>query len=289
MSALVSVVIPVYNSEKYISDCIDSVLAQTYTHFEIIVVNDGSTDSSLEILKSYQKNSKIKLLEIEKSGQSVARNIGIERAKGKYLIFLDSDDCWKNNTLNIAVSLAEKKQLDMVLFDAESFVDDKVNDKQTREYLAEYLTKGFKPDTYIRNAPEVVFSGGDFLAYQMNNNKFIASPVLYLYKSEKFKNIRFVPSIIHEDNAFTLELLVQNGKVMATANTLYRRRIRQNSIMTSPKTIINVNGHLAVLKRMAEVFSGTEDANIKKTINRVMRMTLANCARCLKQIDDELD
>ena len=56
MSALVSVVIPVYNSEKYISDCIDSVLAQTYTHFEIIVVNDGSTDSSLEILKSYQKN-----------------------------------------------------------------------------------------------------------------------------------------------------------------------------------------------------------------------------------------
>ncbi|MAD17363.1 MAG: hypothetical protein CL579_15040 [Alteromonadaceae bacterium] len=289
MSALVSVVIPVYNSEKYISDCIDSVLAQTYTHFEIIVVNDGSTDSSLEILKSYQKNSKIKLLEIEKSGQSVARNIGIERAKGKYLIFLDSDDCWKNNTLNIAVSLAEKKQLDMVLFDAESFVDDKINDKQTREYLAEYLTKGFKPDTYIRNAPEVVFSGGDFLAHQMNNNKFIASPVLYLYKSEKFKNIRFVPSIIHEDNAFTLELLVQNGKVMATANTLYRRRIRQNSIMTSPKTIINVNGHLAVLKRMAEVFSGTEDANIKKTINRVMRMTLANCARCLKQIDDELD
>lgn len=214
--------------------------------------------------------------------------MGIEHAKGKYLIFIDSDDCWKNNTLNVVVSLAEKKQLDMVLFDGESFVDDKIIDEQTTELLSAYLTKGFKPDTYVRNAPKEVFNGGDFLAHQMDNNKFIASPVLYLYKLEKFRNIRFVPSIIHEDNAFTMELLVKNGKVMATPNNLYRRRIRQNSIMTSPKTMRNVNGHLAVLKRMAEVFCETEDADIKSTINRVMRMTLANCARCLKQIDGDL-
>ncbi|MBJ2135947.1 glycosyltransferase [Paraglaciecola chathamensis] len=288
MSVLVSVVIPVYNSQSYISDCINSVLAQTYPHFEVIAIDDGSTDSSVDILKSFQKSQNIKLLQIENSGQSVARNLGIEHAKGKYLIFIDSDDCWKNNTLNVVVSLAEKKQLDMVLFDGESFVDDKIIDEQTTELLSAYLTKGFKPDTYVRNAPEEVFNGGDFLAHQMDNNKFIASPVLYLYKLEKFRNIRFVPSIIHEDNAFTMELLVKNGKVMATPNNLYRRRIRQNSIMTSPKTMRNVNGHLAVLKRMAEVFCETEDADIKSTINRVMRMTLANCARCLKQIDGDL-
>ncbi|ABG41571.1 glycosyl transferase, family 2 [Paraglaciecola sp. T6c] len=288
MSTLVSVVIPVYNSQSYIADCIDSVLAQTYQDFEIIVIDDGSTDSSLDILKSYQKKQKIKLLQIENSGQSVARNLGIEQATGKYLIFIDSDDCWENNTLEVTVALAEQKQLDMVLFDGESFVDDKVTDEHTRECLNTYLIQGFKPDTYVRNAPEDVFSGGEFLVQQMNNNKFIASPVLYLYKLEKFKNIRFVPNIIHEDNAFSMELLVNDGRVMAIPSSLYRRRIRKNSIMTAPKTMQNVNGHLGVLKRMAEVFNQTEDAEIKTIINRVMRMTLANCARCLKQIDDQL-
>ena len=288
MSALVSVVIPVYNSEIYISDCIDSVLAQTYPHFEIIAIDDGSSDNSLDILKSYQKHQNFKLLQIENSGQSVARNLGIEHAKGKYLIFVDSDDCWKDNTLAVTVSLAENKQLDMVLFDGETFIDDKINDEQTRESLSAYLAKGFKPDTYVRNAPEVVFSGGDFLAHQMDKSKVIASPVLYLFKLEKFKNISFVPDIIHEDNAFTMELLVDNGRVMATPTTLYRRRLRKNSIMSSPKTMKNVYGHLGVLKRMAEVFSESNDAKIKTTINRVMRMTLANCARCLQQIDDDL-
>jgi glycosyltransferase involved in cell wall biosynthesis len=288
MSALVSVVIPVYNSQSYIADCIDSVLAQTYSHFEIIVIDDGSTDGSLDILKLYQENPKIKLLQIENSGQSVARNLGIEHAKGKYVIFIDSDDCWKKNTLEVSVSIAEEKQLDILLFDGESFIDDKITDEKTRELLSTYLTKGFKPDTYVRNAPSGVFSGANFLTNQMNNNKFIASPVLYLYKLETFQNIRFVPNIIHEDNAFTMELLVTNGRVMATPTILYSRRIRKNSIMTSPKTMKNINGHLAVLMRMAEVFSETEDGNIKTTINRVMRMTLANCARCLKQIDGDL-
>lgn len=288
MSALVSVVIPVYNSELYISDCIDSVLAQTYPHFEIILVDDGSTDRSLDILKSYQENPKIRLLQIENSGQSVARNCGIEHATGQYVIFIDSDDYWKKNTLEVTVSLAEEMQLDMVLFDGESFIDDKITQEHIKESLNAYLTKGFKPDTYVRNAPSGVFSGAEFLTNQMDNNKFIASPVLYLYKRDRFKNIRFVPNIIHEDNAFTMELLVNDGRVMATPTSLYRRRIRENSIMTSPKTMKNVNGHLAVLKRMAEVFNETEDAHIKTIINRVMRMTLSNCARCLQQIDADL-
>lgn len=288
MSALVSVVIPVYNSEIYISDCVDSVLGQTYQNFEIIVINDGSTDHSAAILQSYQNNPKISLLHIDNSGQSVARNLGIERAEGKYLIFIDSDDCWHKNTLEVTVALAEEMQLDMVLFDGESFIDDKITDEQTKECLTAYLAKGFNPDTYVRNAPKGVLSGGDFLAHQMDNNKFIASPVLYLYKLDNFKKIRFVPNIIHEDNAFTMELLVNNGQVKATPTSLYRRRIRKNSIMTSPKTMKNVYGHLGVLNRMAEVFSETEDTNIKTTINRVMRMTLSNCARCLKQIDGDL-
>ncbi len=92
MSVLVSVVIPVYNSQSYISDCINSVLAQTYPHFEVIAIDDGSTDSSVDILKSFQKSQNIKLLQIENSGQSVARNLGIEHAKGCLLYTSDAAD-----------------------------------------------------------------------------------------------------------------------------------------------------------------------------------------------------
>jgi len=289
MSALVSVVIPVYNSWSYISDCVDSVLAQTYQHFEIILIDDGSTDRSLDILTSYQKNDKVTLLQIENSGQSVARNLGVEHARGKYLIFIDSDDCWYKNALEVTVSLAEKMQLDMILFDGESFIDDKITDELTKARLKEYLTRVYKSDTYVRNAPKGVFTGLQYLNYQLDNYKFIASPVLYLYKLECFQNIRFVPGIIHEDNAFTMELLIKNSRIMAMQECLYRRRIRQNSVMTTPKTIKNINGLVGVLNRMAEVFSVTKDANIKKSIIRLMDMMLSTCSHFIKQIDVEVD
>lgn len=289
MSALVSVVIPVYNSCNYISDCVDSVLVQTYQHFEIILIDDGSTDLSLDILTSYQKNDKITLLQIENSGQSVARNLGIEHAKGKYLIFIDSDDCWHKNTLEVTVSLAEEMQLDMILFDGESFIDDKITDDITKAWLTEYLTRVYKTDTYVRNAPKGFFTGPHYLNYQLDNNKFIASPVLYLYRLKYFENIRFVPGIIHEDNAFTMELLIKNSRIMATPECLYRRRIRQNSVMTTPKTIKNVNGLVGVLNRMGEVFSATKDASIKKSIIRLMRLMLSTCSHYIKQIDVEVD
>lgn len=285
MTALVSVVIPVFNSQDYVVDCVQSVLSQTYQHFEVILVNDGSTDNTAEIIKKYHTNPKVTLLHIDNSGQSVARNLGIEHAKGKYLIFIDSDDCWPTNTLAVTVSLAEEKQLDMVLFDGQSFIDDKVTDEEIRQKLTSHLAKCFKSDTYVRCAPTGVWKGGEILAHQMDNNKFIASPVLYLYKLERFKRIRFVPNIIHEDNAFTLELFANNGRVMAIPTVLYLRRIRKNSIMTSPNTMRNIEGHLGVLKRMVEVFEETENPKIKSTINRVMRMTLSSCGRYLKRID----
>ena len=269
MCALVSVVIPVFNSEHYIADCIDSVLAQSYSHFEIILVDDGSTDSSFEIIQSYQANEKIKCFQIEHSGQSVARNFGIEKANGKYLIFIDSDDCWNKNTLEATVSLAEDRQLDMVIFNAESFVDDKITDGTTRTILLDHLSTGFKPGTYIRNAPKGVFTGGYYLTYQLDSNKFFASAVLYLYKIEYFKNIRFVPNIIHEDNVFTMELLVKNGSIMALPKSLYRRRIREDSIMTRPKSMENVNGYLGAIRRMGKVCSITSNDKIKKANSAV--------------------
>jgi glycosyltransferase involved in cell wall biosynthesis len=90
-----SIIVPVYNVEDYLKQCLDSILCQTYNDFEIILVNDGSTDSSPEICSFYQNESaKIVLISKENGGLSDARNVGLKEAKGDYIIFTDSDDYW---------------------------------------------------------------------------------------------------------------------------------------------------------------------------------------------------
>lgn len=110
---LVSVIIPCYNSEEYISDCIESVLNQDYPLIEIIVVDDGSTDNSInEVLKF----NNITLIRQENSGACVARNKGIEQSNGKYIKFLDSDDILNANVINVQVRLAEKLNNNVIVY-----------------------------------------------------------------------------------------------------------------------------------------------------------------------------
>lgn len=117
--AMVSVIIPVYNAEKYIEECLDSLLRQTYPDFEIICVDDGSGDRSLEILRRYEKkDSRISVLTQKNQYAGVARNAGMERAKGKYLLFLDADDFFCENMLEQAVCVAEENGTEILVFDA---------------------------------------------------------------------------------------------------------------------------------------------------------------------------
>ena len=100
-----SVIVPVYNTEKYLRECLDSIINQTFRDIEIICVNDGSTDKSLEILKEYAlKDNRIKVITQGNKGQSVARNIGLNNASGKYITFIDSDDYLDFNTYKIVLS-----------------------------------------------------------------------------------------------------------------------------------------------------------------------------------------
>ena len=115
----VSVIIPIYNGEKYIKDAIDSVLNQTFQNFEIILINDGSTDKTSEILDIYNKNNKIKILNIEKNqGQASAINLGIKKSKGKYLAYLDSDDIMLENRLLCQLKYLDKhKNIGLIFSD----------------------------------------------------------------------------------------------------------------------------------------------------------------------------
>ena len=116
MNPKISVIIPIYNAEKYLSDTLESVLSQSFTGFEVIAVNDGSTDGSLGLLKIYaERDSRIRIIDKPNTGVSDTRNVAIKAAKGEYLAFLDADDVYAENYLKRMYGVAEEREADIVV------------------------------------------------------------------------------------------------------------------------------------------------------------------------------
>ena len=120
----VSVIVPIYNVEKYLAECVDSILGQTFQDMEIILVDDGSLDSSGQMADDYAAQDKrVKVIHKENGGLSSARNAGMKIARGEYIYFCDSDDYISLDAIEILYETATKNDLDMVLFNGDSFVD----------------------------------------------------------------------------------------------------------------------------------------------------------------------
>lgn len=118
----ISIIVPVYNQEKYLAKCLEDILKQTYKNFELICVDDGSKDESKNILKKYEKlDDRVKVLYQKNSGAAVARNKGLGRAVGDYILFLDSDDEFSNNLLKICIESINRKQVDILVYNYVSF------------------------------------------------------------------------------------------------------------------------------------------------------------------------
>lgn len=222
MGNLVSIVIPVYNVEKYIHDCVDSVIAQTYHDLEIILVDDGSTDSSGIICDKYkEKDDRIKVFHQKNGGLSAARNTGMDSAIGEYLYFLDSDDYIEPQTIERLVDTIEQEKADIVLFDGYVVYTDCENDGSDEKYCRK---KHYKTAT-----------GKKFLKELISRDEF-RTPVQFFFFSHlwiKKNKLRFYEGIIHEDVLFTLKVFLANGVVAHCNEKLYARRIRPASIMTS--------------------------------------------------------
>ena len=154
-----SIIIPVYNAEKYLVTCLESVLKQTYQNYEIILVNDGSTDSSYDIAKKFtEKHEFIKLYDQENQGASAARNNGIKVANGDYIIFLDSDDNWiSNDFLKTSADLLENSQCDVLFFGYKKDVTPKENQNLHSGYYShvkdKYVMNRLVKDKYISSSP----------------------------------------------------------------------------------------------------------------------------------------
>jgi len=215
----ISFIIPVYNVEQYLQDCLTSVVAQTYFDYEVICVNDGSTDGSLAILEEYQKKyNKIKIISQQNKGLSGSRNVGIQAAKGDYLFLLDSDDWIEPNTLEI---LAQKQcGEDLVCFNGRRLFED----GRTEE-----------PDGGIE---EPLLTGWEYYnEYALVSRKFhFVCTVLRLYRREYLlqNNLFFEEGIYHEDNLFTPLACYYAKTVRVISDCLYIYRIREGSITQSP-------------------------------------------------------
>lgn len=190
----VSIIVPVYNVEKYIHKCLDSLVNQTLKELEFIFVNDGSPDSSSKIIKEYAKKDKrIKLLNKENGGQASARNLGLEHAKGEYIAFLDSDDYVKENMYETLYNRAKKDNLDIVI---------------CNNYLV-YKDSIVENDPGITNKKEKIISPREYVTLSPSPwNKIIRHE--YLIK-EKFK---FPEGIIYEDLASIPLLGLSNPKIV---------------------------------------------------------------------------
>ncbi|MCM3023157.1 glycosyltransferase [Heyndrickxia ginsengihumi] len=221
--SLVSVIIPVFNTELYLEECLNSIINQTYKNIEIIVINDGSTDNSLKLLEEYaSKHSNIKVISQRNSGNSVARNKGIEESNGKYIYFLDSDDFLLPQAFENLIEKMEKYDLDLIRFSAEPFLDGiDININKKLYDFKEYFKNGR------------VYEKKEFLS--KNLKAFSSSPCLFIVKKDILKDnkLQFKPGILHEDELFTLELFLNINYAMYDTNFYYRRRYRKDSIMTS--------------------------------------------------------
>ena len=234
----VSVIIPIYNVEKYLRECLDSVVGQTLQDIEIICIDDGSTDNSARIVAEYmERYDNIKLIRQENRGPSCARNAGLDIATGEYVYFLDSDDAIDAKAMEILYETASRGQLDVVYFNAVPVFE---NEKARQSY-------GHLPAYYSRTKDYSGLCTGQTMFARMNDdNKFLVSACLQLLRREFLEQhrFRFYPGILHEDNLFSFRCAMTAERVDYIADALFLRRVRDDSITTMPKSIRHVEGYL---------------------------------------------
>ena len=243
----VSVIIPVFNVEKYLEDCLNSVLAQSLKDIEIICVNDGSVDHSLQILREYEKKyTQIKVLDQLNGGQSVARNRALDLASGKYVYFMDSDDLIVSHMLEELWDICERDDLDVLFFSGTSFYENDSLEEKHKGFINTYYRKG--------NYPNVV-SGPEMLAELHANGDYTVSPCLQLIRRQLLeeKNIRFCEGIIHEDNCFTFQVLLSAEKAFCVNDIYFYRRVREASVMTRDENYRNLRGYYVCLVRQLQI------------------------------------
>lgn len=266
----ISVVLPVYNVEKYLEQCLDSIINQTVNNYEIIAINDGSTDNSLEILKKYENRiGNFKIINKNNEGLSVARNVGLSNSTGKYVLFLDSDDMLRKDAIEKITQVAIDYDVDLITFDAFRF-----DDEGEKQYSRIPERKGI-----FKNK---VMSSEEFI--KACRKKCLLMSTLHCYKRTILINnkIDFIKGLLHEDEYHSLTSYRYIKNVAYIEEQLYIRRFRANSIMTNNiyKNNKSLESYEIILKKLnCDILGGGYTVELKNLIKQRSCLIASNLIR----------
>ena len=264
----ISVIMPCYNTEQYVEETLKSVLNQSFKDYEIICLNDGSTDGTLEILKRYQQSyPNIRVISSENHGSAYQRNTGVQCAQGKYIYYMDSDDLLKENCLETLYQYAEADNLDVVYFEADSFYET----KEIEEAFPQFLTLYHRHKEY-----DGIYDGRN-LYIQMENAGDIKMSVGLQFTRRQFlqdNNIKFGTERYFEDNLYTVKVTLKAGKARCVRDNLYLRRVRANSIMTTSENKTRFESYLEVVRGLMQILEEEkQDFVLQEAIYKRIRGT----------------
>lgn len=247
----ISIIVPVFNVEKYLSKCIESLVKQTYKNIEILLINDGSQDNSLNICKEWEKkDDRIKVFSQRNQGLSEARNTGIKNAKGNYICFVDSDDLVLSDFIEILYYLIKKYGCEIAQVNFIEKTDDEIEKKINIE-------------KQIFN--EKILSSRDMIkGLTTNDHKKNVIVWNKIYKKELFENLSFKNGKIYEDEFFTWKVFMKCKKIAVSDKILYVYRIRKNSIMNLQRKKISIKNldYLEALEERMETFKNIRDMEL---------------------------
>lgn len=280
---MITVIVPVYNVEKYVSQCLESIIKQSYQDLEIIVVDDGSTDKSGIICDELaQRDKRITVYHTDNHGLSAARNYAIDRAKGECIAFLDSDDWLETNAYERLISIATENNADVISF---RFYQEYVNRTEESEKAREVFT----------------VEGEDILKALVLEHRIGHDVWDKFYKASLFESIRYPEGRIFEDKATTYQILQKAQKLVYIPDCLIHYRNRENSLSNihSMKSLVDywtayrerfdklsqisneyykqsLSECMSAISRMWRWYAGCtkeEKSQAKETLNRMQQFT----------------
>lgn len=258
-----SIVIPVYNVKKYLSRCVNSVLSQEYTDFEIILVDDGSTDGSGELCDTFKGlDHRIKVLHKENAGLSDTRNKGIKVAEGEYIILLDSDDSLVENSLKKIRDAMIDTNCDVYSGFAYSIKEDQKKIEKGR----------------LKKFPQKVITGSEYIRLLDKQRKevtFCAPFMIYKRSFLNSSNLVFRESLLHEDELWTPEVLLKCNSIMWMNIPYYNHYVRQGSIMNSSNYEKKAKSMVTICKSLESQYNKQKGSDVRYLKDRMVMVYLS--------------
>ncbi len=228
---LISVIVPIYNVEKYLNKCVDSLLSQTYSYVEIILIDDGSTDNSGNICDDYQKKyDNVIVKHIENGGQGRARNIGLSNANGEYVMFCDSDDFFDVDMIEYLYnSIKDTPEIKIAMCGLRLLFDNGLEERIVYD------------KSYITDLDKILYM-------YFNEDKLVSSPVNKIYHKSVFDNLKYPEDMIYEDRFISLPMFLQFPNIYICGQAKYNYFIRNGSTIQASFSDKNLD-YLKVLEQ----------------------------------------